>query len=445
MNNIKRFKNIARIAVFMLLAVGGFYACEEGDRFAISSDDKTPPAAPVFDSLQVRPGGARLFYQIPADKDVISIEASFTATNGKLIKSAVSFVAPYLDVFGLADTLEHTIQLYALDRAGNQSEKVNVSFKPLKPAYQKVAETLTVQPSFGALYINWKNELQQSITVFVDFTYSDNGTQRTLTRVYSSRDTTEQVFIKQLQGAVDVKVNVEDLYGNQSGFIDKGTLQLLVDEQLDKSKLSIPEPGTVIGGKMMGYGDCWGGKISIALDGNIDYLPPIGVLDDFTFFHTAMSFMVNGVNANAWPQNLFIDLGEKFELSRFVIHQFWDHHDPPNAKPTDREGFYGGTSGTWVNNLRSYNMYYWVGSDDATSGEWVLVRNVNPKKPDAEMGNMDIIRMALQGDEALMYDDNPRFTPATRYFRIEPVRSWAGTTGQWGFSELTLYGRKATR
>ncbi|GHT69569.1 hypothetical protein AGMMS50239_36540 [Bacteroidia bacterium] len=98
MNNIKRFKNIARIAVFMFLAVGGFYACEEGDRFSISSDDKTPPAAPVFDSLQALPGGARLFYQIPADKDVISIEASFTATNGKLIKSAVSFVAPYLEV-----------------------------------------------------------------------------------------------------------------------------------------------------------------------------------------------------------------------------------------------------------------------------------------------------------------------------------------------------------
>ncbi|GHT69565.1 hypothetical protein AGMMS50239_36530 [Bacteroidia bacterium] len=102
----------------------------------------------------------------------------------------------------------------------------------------------------------------------------------------------EQIFIKQLQGAVGVKVNVEDLYGNQSGFLDKGTLQLLVDEQLDKSKLSIPEPGTVIGGKMMGYGDCWGGKISVALDGNIDYLPPIGVLDDFTFFATGIPFIV---------------------------------------------------------------------------------------------------------------------------------------------------------
>lgn len=250
--------NIIKTAIFLLLVFAGFYSCKEGDRFEISSDDKTPPGVPVLDSVQPLPGGARLFYQLPADRDLASIEASFTATNGKLIKSAVSFLAPHLDVFGFGDTLSHTIQLYALDMAGNKSKSVDVTFFPLEPAYSKVVKTLTVKPAFSALVVDWKNDLQQNITVFVDFTYSDNGTKRSLSQVYSSIKLTERYFIDGLnpQETVNVKVSVEDLYGNKSEVIDMGELHMLSDEQLDKRKMTLPDPGFLMGGKYMSYGDC---------------------------------------------------------------------------------------------------------------------------------------------------------------------------------------------
>ncbi|GAP73281.1 hypothetical protein SAMD00024442_72_5 [Candidatus Symbiothrix dinenymphae] len=442
-------KNLGKMAILLLFVVAGFYSCEERDRFAISSDDSVPPAPPVLDTVWRLPGGGRIFYKIPADRDLLSIEASFTATNGKLTKSAASFVAPYLEVFGLPDSLEHTIQLYAVDVAGNKSASVPVTFSPLEPAYSKVAKALTVKPAFDALLVNWENELMQDITVYVDFTYSDsdNGTERSLTQVYSSRKPAEQHFIKDLhsQAPVSVKVRVEDLYGNRSETIDKGQMQLLTDVELDKSKFVIPDAGVRIGGELMGYGSSFGANIAALCDGYIDYLAAPngnGRPDNFAFFHSDVAYLVAGVNVNMYPWNIFIDLGDYYELSRIVTHQMWDL-DPTTAKPTDLGGFYSTTNS---NNIGAYNMYYWDGDEDAVNGTgtWVSIDSVKLPMPSSDMGVLDKIRQAVAGDEALMYPNNPTYTPRTRYFRYQVQSSFAGNyaNGGRGMSELTLYGKK---
>ncbi|GHT23173.1 hypothetical protein FACS189430_06030 [Bacteroidia bacterium] len=436
MNNIKRFKNIAKIAVFMFLAVVGFYACEERDRFAISSDDKTPPASPEFDSVQPLPGGARLFYQIPADRDLISIEASFTAANGKLIKSAVSFVAPYIEVFGFSDTLEHTVQLYALDVAGNKSKSVDVSFYPLEPAYSKVAKALTVKPAFSALIIEWENELQQNITVYVDFTYSDNGAQRSLRQVFSSRKPADKYVIEELNlpetETVGVKVSVEDLYGNRSETIDKGQLHVLADAELDKTQFKIPDPGVIMGDIVMAYGNCFEGRTVNLFDGLFDY--STSAKGNIAFFELSQSPL------NVFPWNIFVDLGDHYELSRIRTHQYWTNKNPQDMLPTDRGLFYA-----WPN-VGIYNMYWWDGDDLGKTGEWKLINQAKIEMPTADMSVADVVRRAVAGDEILMYPDNPGYTPTTRYFRYQ---SWKGFTNNYGnndgagLSEITLYGRKA--
>lgn len=440
-------KEIRKMAILLLVGVSGFYACEEGERFGISSGDTTPPTAPVFDSVQRLPGGGRLFYQIPPDEDVISIEASYTAANGKLIKSAASFMAPYLEVYGLPDSLEHTIQLYALDRAGNQSRSVDVTFEPLKPAYLKVAKGLTVKPAFGALLVEWENELKQDITVFVDFTFPFNGAQRSMSQVYSSRDSIEHQFIKGLnlseQEAVSVKVTVEDLYGNRSETVDKGSLHLFTDSELDKSKFVLLNPGDTIGGVRMGYGSSFQGQIEWLIDDKIDYLTGYGKWEGVVANYACWgvyTVMIDGVNVNAQRNwNILIDLGDKYELSRIVTHQAWTNSSRANMSPTNRGFYYG----EW--NVAIYNMYWWDGNDAATVGEWKLIQQVKIPMPSADMGVMDIIRQAIAGDEALMYPDDPDYTPATRYFRYQCVNGFANNYNGTAevLAELTLYGKKA--
>jgi hypothetical protein len=196
-------------------------------------------------------------------------------------------------------------------------------------------------------------------------------------------------------------------------------------------------------GVKMGYGDGWGGKIAALMDGYIDFLPPTGRLDNFAFFSAASVFTNAGLNN--WPIQIFIDLGEKYELSRIVTHQMWDHPNPPAAKPSDRATFYGGHNNF---NVKSYKMYYWDGNDDATVGEWRLINHITIPSPTSEMGVTDIIRKALAGNESLMYPDAPGYTPPTRYFRYEPITGFLGAYGgtdSFGLGELTLFGRKANR
>jgi hypothetical protein len=434
--------NIRNIAIFLLFAMMGFFACEEGERFGISSDDTTPPDAPKLVNVIPIEGGARIFYKIPNNRDVISIEASFEATNGKLVKSAVSFAAPFLEIFGLPDTLEHTVQLYALDRAGNKSENVPVTFNPLEPAYNKVAKVLTVKPSFGALLIDWVNDLKQDVIVCVDFTFSDNGTQRSVRQAYSSKLPVERHFINDLKQSlpVDVKFFVEDLYGNRSQTIDLGQLTTLADEVLDKSKWVLPAPGTLIDGKYMSCGDTYGGRTRDICDGLIDYLPPLGFIDNGPLYGYA--WIVNGIDVNQQPWQMFIDLGDKYELSRIRTHQMWNPDDPPTAKATETYNFYRNGGG----NVQTYNLYWWDGNDAATVGEWKLINQTRIPLPGGDMNITDILKQGLSGDEALMYPTAPGFTPATRYIRYEPVAGFIDRPlDGWGLSEITLYGRKATR
>ncbi len=436
-------KNFRKMAILLLIGVAGVYSCAEGERFAISSDDTTAPAAPVFDTVHRLAGGGRIFYKLPADRDLLSIEASFTATNGKVIKSAASFLAPYLDVYGLPDTLEHTVQLYAVDMAGNKSASVPVKVKPEEPAFSKVAEKVVVKPAFGALVVDWENDLGHNVTVLVDFSFSENGTRRSLRQVYSSRAPVERYFINDLaaQVPIDVQIAVEDLYGNRKAVKDT-TLTPLLDEPLDKSKWALPEPGVIIGTKVMGNGESWGHKTKDVCDGYIDYVSPTGSEGNCAYYDGG--FLVNGVAVNTFPWQIFIDLGAKYKLSRIVTHQFWNATaGTGTSNPASPGNFYG----NW--NVMTYNMYWWDGADatiDAAindvSGEWKLIRQVQIPTPPAAMATMDKIKQALAGDEALMFLD-PDYTPATRFFRYEPVVDFANQARPNALSEITLYGIKA--
>jgi hypothetical protein len=444
--------NIRNIAIFLLFAMMGFYACEEGERFGISSDDKIPPDAPVLDSVIPLYGGARIVYTIPdtkANEDLLSIEAAFTATNGKVVKSAVSFFASSLEIYGFGDTLEHTLDLYALDRAGNKSAVVPVKVKPLEPTYSRVARSLKVYPAFSAFMVAWKNELMQDVNVFVDFNYSDKGTPRSLRQVYSSRDTAERKVISGLNlpesEPVSVQVTVEDLYGNRMLRSDITPLHLMTQEKLDKSKWVFPVGGTIIGGTPMSSGDNNEGRMKCLTDGFIDdMLHPV----NYAFFNNLVIpghgyYLPPPTNNIAIPDgvlaNVMIDLGAKYELSSIVTHQ---------RRTVSAAGPYDNAVGNYYGayNINKYEMYYWDGNDDGTVNNategWKLINTVNIPVP-VGLRPLEIIQQADQGDAFMMYPEEPKFTPATRWFTYRALSEYSGTNYRACLAELTLYGKKA--
>jgi hypothetical protein len=111
-------------------------------------------------------------------------------------------------VFGFGDTIDYKVELYAVDRAGNKSAPVVIKVKPKESAITRVIKSIQVKPGFSSFFIDWENELEQSINVYADFSYTKGGTKYEFTSVFSSNLATERRFIEDLDLTPDEPVNV---------------------------------------------------------------------------------------------------------------------------------------------------------------------------------------------------------------------------------------------
>jgi hypothetical protein len=430
---MKKDSRIFNYLVFAAIIVGGFFACAEEGRFEIASNDTTPPQAPEYLSYKPLNGGARLFYDIPNDEDILSIDAEFVTKSGKPARFSVSYFVDSIDVFGFADTLTYKVQLYARDRAGNKSKIVDVSVKPLESILSIVAREVVIKPSFGAFRVDWTNKLEQNINLYVDFSFTENGKERSFTQVFSSKKLIDRQEIKDLnlspQESVKVKVRVEDLYGNMTDPVDMGEVFLYNDIELPKTAWVLPAPNDSIAGIPMCYGNAYEGHIEYVYDGFIQTTS-----SSQNYCNMGDKGRTGFVKDGLLPWNLMIDLGDYYELSRIRTHQ-------------RRFGDGGDTYSKGVlydyYNVGKYNMYLW--NDD--TNDWELINQVRIPIPE-NMSELDIIKQAIAGDVAFMYPETPGFTKPTRWFRFEALNGFRGNyTGLDAacLSELTLYGRKVNK
>ncbi|MGV6946859.1 DUF4959 domain-containing protein [Sphingobacterium kyonggiense] len=427
---MKRKTNILWFPAVFIVLLGMLNSCKEKDRYNINIEDSTPPGPVTLKHYKSLYGGARLFYNIPKDEDLLSVEAEYTNSQGKTFKFNASYFTDSLDVYGLPNTDMHTIQVYAVDRAGNRSTPLAVNIEPLEPAYQRVARSMEVRPGFGSFFVDWKNELKQDINVYVDFEFTDNSGQRNVTSIFSSKADADRRFIHSLNdiasNKVKVKVRVEDLYGNITEPIEKGEVTLLRDELVPKKMWKLPNPNDSIGGVPMVFGNDFEGRTRYTIDGIINKG------EDFNFMHTGGRGRTGKLADRNMPWNLMIDLGDYYELSRVVTHQ----RRYGSASLGIRGQYYRSE------NVGSYNMYYW----DDDIDDWVLIGFHSIPIP-LVPSDLDVVKAGEAGDMAYMYPDYPAFTKKTRWFRYEAISDFLSNytgTGANGLSEITLYGRKAS-
>jgi len=407
-----------------------FFSCKEKERYNINIDDSLPPGKIIFKKYKPLYGGARFFYELPKDEDLLFVEAEYQNSQGKTFKFNSSYFVDSLDVYGLPDTKNHKISLYAVDRAGNRSIAEVIEVEGLEPAYQRVASSLDMRPGFGSFFVQWDNELKQDINVYVDFEFSDHSGPRKVTSIFSSNTDRDKKFIHDLNNIIDnkvkVSVRVEDLYGNISPIIDKGEITLLTDEVLPKKLWVLPNPNDSIGGIPMVFGNDKEGRTRYVIDDIINKG------EDLNFMHTGGRGRTGKLLDKNMPWNLMIDLGDYYELSRVITHQ---RHYGLSSSPVTQGQYYRGE------NVGSYNMYYW----DEDIFDWVLIGNHQIPIPLVK-SELDYVKAGQAGDMAYMYPDNPNFTKKTRWFRYEAISdfmsNYTGTAANT-ISEITLYGRKS--
>jgi hypothetical protein len=416
----------------LLLFSMGFGSCED-ERFEITYGDTVPPKAPT---IREEPapfnGGARLFYNVPDDEDLISVDAEFTASSGKILRFSASYLTNRLDIYGMSDTVDYTVQLFAVDRAGNKSKPVPVTVKPLESVILKVAQTVSVAPAIGSFLIDWSNELKQEVNVYVDYSFNQNGKRRNLTSVFSSNSPSERKFINDLDASepVSVQVSVGDKYGNRTQKTDAEQLTLLSDERIPKEKWLLPATNDSIAGIPQCFGNTNEGRLYYVIDEIVDMGLSLNYLNGNPNNRTGLA------KDGHLPWNVIIDLGDYYELSRIVTHQ---RHGTGDLDLTSgmRGNYYKG------NNVGRYNMYVL----DENTGEWEFLSEHTIPVPAVDT-EIDFFRAGQAGDMAFMYPDRPRYTKPTRWFRYEALNGFANnytSTACDDLSEITLYGKKVNQ
>ena len=400
--------------------------CKKQARFTSETDD-TPPGQITLRQYKPLYGGARFFYNLPADEDLLGVEAVYTNKDKQTFKFMSSYFVDSLDVYGFASIQEHKVELFAVDRSGNRSKPLLVPVIPLEPAYAKVAGTIEAKPGFSSFFLTWANELGQNVTVYVDYEFQDKGASRTLTTVFSSNSLVDKRFINDLYlgptDKVKVKVRVGDIYGNITESINKGEFTLFEDKQIPKQKWVLPNPNDSIGGIPMAFGNGVEGRSLKVIDGIIDRG------DNLNFMHTTARGRTGKSSDGNMPWNYIIDLGAKYEISRIVTVQ---RHSGGLAN-VSRGQYYRSE------NVGMYNVYIW---DDAVN-KWEKVMQHQIPVP-VGLTELEFVKRGEAGDMAYMYPDNPAYTKPTRWFRYEAVKSFNGNytlDDANCLSEITLYGR----
>jgi len=389
---------IMEILVILLIMVAG---CEETKRYEISGGDSTPPGRPIFIDSEPLPGGARIFFRPPADEDVLSIEAAYSNAAGKKVRFVASYFAKSLDVYGFDSEGEHTIEMYAVDRAGNRSTSIYETVTSLEPPVVSVANTIQVLPSFASMLLKWNNLLRENLHVSVDFSFTQGGVRRDYTTVFASHQSeTRAIENLNLQNdePVTVKVNISDKYGNIVPAADT-IIILLTDGVINKAGWGLRTSGSVMDDAVQAKGT----NLEAVIDGENDAILP------------GNYFITDDDN----PWNIMIDLGDRYEISRIVTHQ------RRSGGNDTRGNLYQG------DNVMAYNLYGW--NDTRQNWEWWLRHSIIPP---VVRDISEYETFGREGDMTFIYPEVPKFSKPTRWIRFEAI------DGKY-ISEITLYGRKA--
>lgn len=391
---------------FILLTAVAFLSvcCSEVNLLhPYGEDDGKNPG--VVSNLTVRnePGGATLFYKLPADTDLSYVKAEFKGSNGVVRNVTASAYVDSLVIRGLGSTEDCLVSVRTYDKHENSSDVVTVKITPLTPPVQSVFESISYSIDFGGFLVEYQNDTKADMGIFVT-RKNDAGEQE----YYDVHYTSLKEGTYAVRGLPDTEnefgIYVTDHYGNRSETL-YFTGKPLREDLLDKKGFSRVSPSIVVGD-----------LVNSELDSSLEKLWN-DVIDNWDYGHTIWPL--------EFPHCFTIDLGVTARLSRMKSWQRsaadcrWQH-------------------GAW----RLFKVYGCNDISDPNVIDWTLIGNFISVKPSGlpigEVSDEDI--QLLNDGEEFSFD---RSAPAVRYIRIivEGVHS---TMKLSCMSELTFWGQIET-
>lgn len=256
-------------------------------------------------------GGAIISYRIPNSEDILGVKGVYTLSNGKQYEASSSFYENKLKIVGFNDTLKHVIKVYAINRAQELSDPVEITVNPLESSLSKAIKTVYIVSDFGGAQYNWRNGDKAPLTF--EFLAQDSlGVMRTMKIITSEIDTSRYSLRGYDPSPRSFATILRDNFGNASDTIypTEGKITPLFEEKLNKKKMVVMRLGNDANFTN------WDGADNNMIDDNLD-----------NFGHSP---------ANALPAAFTVDLGCVAKPSRIVMHQRLDqnynygHGNPKN-------------------------------------------------------------------------------------------------------------------
>ncbi|MEO6524369.1 MAG: DUF4959 domain-containing protein [Mucilaginibacter sp.] len=394
-------KMIMNLFLLLLSITIMFSGCKE-DKVSPLESNTTPPGAVSKVTVTNGPGTAVLTYIAPGDKDLLYIKAVYTLGTGKEMEVKASYYSNTLTLEGFADTKEHQVKLYAVNRSEVASDPIIVVVKPLENPIWAVYRSLKVLADFGGLKFLADNLTKADLAIEL-MTYSKGKYIPTSRNIYTAAvqidqsvrglDTTSQKFA----------ITIRDRWLNYTDTLYT-TLKPLYETTIPKSGYKAVLLPTDVGQQYASTG------LSKMWDNDIINWPNISL--------TSTAILT--------PQWVTFDIGKLANLSRIVI---WDYPEYLNA---GRAYYYGG-------DIKDFEVY---GSDnppsDGSFNNWTLLGKFSSVKPSGSGYGIQTSEDYNFANVGISYS----FTISAqkfRYLRIKSIKNWQGTSFM-SISEVQVYG-----
>jgi hypothetical protein len=267
---------------------------------------KTPPDKVTVRDVKNMPGAAVIFYDRPSDVNLKYVRAVYTVDGEQRVTNA-SYYTDSILVEGFSDTTEQLVNLYSVSYGDAASEPVPVTIRPETPAYLHVLESMAIEATYGGLQITALNRLGAPIAYGVcryeetDSIARDSGwVEKAM--VYSKAVNFRYALRKQKDVETKFAVYTKDRWGCRSDY-KVATLTPWLEEQCNPASFAWYET----------YFDTPGNH---SYSGS--HHETKALWDDKVGENGAYCY--HSPPASSFPQNITIDLGKAYNLSRVVLH-----------------------------------------------------------------------------------------------------------------------------
>ena len=427
--------------LIMFSAVAMLTACADDPIGQTEQDGPAPTPLKVDDvTIIPQPGGADLVYKLPADEDLLYVEASYMTNRGPE-KTRASVYQDTLKIRGFGDMEEHDVTLTTVNRKVKVSSPITVTIQPQEAPLYTIAKTFQMEAAFGGVKLTWLNVNQDNVVITLwkrdkepnlddPSTIDANGNPifYEVETLYTSRKEGENSFRGMTDTEADFAVTISDKWQNKTEIVDEGenkniwTLTPLFEMEIPYTFMRAYQAS---GDSNFAYGWRW----ERICDGNTG-----------SGWHTNFGGDDLG---GPWPHRLTVSYNRPIKMSRIKIYHrapndtqwFYKHGNP---RQIYLYGYRGATLPESSNTVGVGGVTQYCEALEADG--WELIRVCDSYKPSgsAELGaqSSEDTEYMTKGEE---FDIDPML-PEYQHVKIVVTRNWAGSDSFAHLMEYVVYG-----